>query len=178
MGIGGFLLKGEEAKSLMSSSREASIDSPSEERAEKRRRIDNPGIQRFLARAASSSDANDGGTEETGNHQFHQALEPQPSPEHGASLEVEQDASTAETKTQQVPITNYTCSRCHARLESAEAHQSHLDWHFAKDLQEEERGSSTLANRPAGPRNQRPSASTSRQAARGSGKKQSKLNFG
>lgn len=178
MGIGGFLLKGEEAKSLKSSSREASNDPPSEERAEKRRRVDNPGIQRFLARAASSSDSNNDGTEEARDRQSHQTLASEPSPEHGASLEVEQDASTTGTKTRQAPITNYTCSRCDARLESAEAYQSHLDWHFAKDLQEEERGSSTLANRPVGPRNQKPSASTSSQATRGSGKKQSKLNFG
>ncbi|KAK8070465.1 sister chromatid cohesion protein eso1 [Apiospora hydei] len=178
MGIGGFLVKGEEAKSLMSSSREASVDPHSEARPEKRRRTDNPGIQRFLARASSSSDVNDGGTEEAREHQSHQTVANQPPPEHDASLQVEQDASTTETKTRQLPITDYTCSRCHARLGNAEAHQSHLDWHFAKDLQEEERGSSTLANRPAGPRNQKPSASTSRQATRGSGKKQSKLNFG
>ncbi|KAK7946130.1 sister chromatid cohesion protein eso1 [Apiospora aurea] len=178
MGIGGFLLKGEEAKSLMSSSREASVDPHSEARPEKRRRTDNPGIQRFLARASSSSDANDGGAEEAREHQCHQTVANQPPPEHDASLQVEQDASATETKTRQLPITDYTCSRCHARLENAEAHQSHLDWHFAKDLQEEERGSSTLANRPAGPRNQKPPASTSRQATRGSGKKQSKLNFG
>ncbi|KAK7973396.1 hypothetical protein PG996_007623 [Apiospora saccharicola] len=178
MGIGGFLVKGEEAKSLKSSSREASNDPPSEERAEKRRRIDNPGIQRFLARAASSSDSNNDGTEEVRDRQSHQTLASEPSPEHGASLEVEQDAFTTGSETQQAPITDYTCSRCDARLGSAEAHQSHLDWHFAKDLQEEERGSSTLASRPVGPRTQKPSASASRQATRGSGKKQSKLNFG
>lgn len=178
MGIGGFLLKGEEAKSLKSSSREASIGSPSEERAEKRRRVEKPGIQRFLARAASSSDSNNDGTEEARDRQSHQTLASEPSSEHGASLEVEQDAFATGTKIRQAPITNYACSRCDARFESAEAHQSHLDWHFAKDLQEEERGSSTLANQPVGPGSQKPSASTSRQATRGSGKKQSKLNFG
>ncbi|KAK7917633.1 sister chromatid cohesion protein eso1 [Apiospora marii] len=156
MGIGGFLLKGEEAKSLKASSREASIDPPSEERAEKRRKVDNPGIQRYLARAASSSDSNNDGTEEARDRQSHQTLASEPSPS-------------------MPPITNYACSRCDARLESAEAHQSHLDWHFAKDLQEEERGSSTLANRPVGPRSQKPSASTSRQETRGSGKKQMDL---
>lgn len=172
LGIGGFLLKGEEAKSLKSSSREASKDPPPDERAEKRRKIDSTGIQRFLARAASSSDTNNEGAEKAEKHTL------QPSPEHGASLEVEHDASTAGDQTRQTPITNYTCSRCNARLESAEAHQSHLDWHFAKDLQDEERGNSTLASRPVGPRSQKSSASTSKQASRGSGKKQSKLNFG
>ncbi|KAK8877090.1 sister chromatid cohesion protein Eso1 [Apiospora arundinis] len=177
MGIGGFLLKGEEARSLKSS-HEASNDPSPEQRAEKRRKIEAPGIQRFLARAASSSDTNNDGAEEAGEHRTRRTLATQPSPEHGASLEVEQDAFTAGDQTRQLPITNFTCSRCNARLENTEAHQSHLDWHFAKDLQEEERGSSTLANRPADPRRQKPSASSSKQATRGSGKKQSKLNFG
>jgi DNA polymerase eta len=43
----------------------------------------------------------------------------------------------------------HPCVRCGARLETSDALQSHQDWHFAKDLQDEERGTMAFGNQPS-----------------------------
>ncbi|KAI2637659.1 DNA/RNA polymerase [Hypomontagnella submonticulosa] len=175
-GIGAFLLKGDEARE--SKSREGSVGVSTHERPEKKRRVDNPGIQRFFPKRENSS---------------------------GGDAEASVDDDVADTDKTQIrtkeaspnrsgshpkPITDYVkvCTRCDARLDSAEALQNHLDWHLAKDLQDEERGRPTFASHhstvPRGQKTAAASSSSSKKITRGSASSsklehgQSKLKFG
>jgi len=81
----------------------------------------------------------------------------------------------------QSQITEYTCTRCNLSMESSDALQSHQDWHFAKDLQDEDHGrnnppskitSTTSSKKPS-------QGSNKKKTARGRSEKgQSKLAFG
>ncbi|KAI6088471.1 DNA/RNA polymerase [Hypoxylon rubiginosum] len=174
-GIGAFLLKGDDARESKSISREGSVgpSTPTHERPEKKRRVDNPGIQRFFPKKESSSggDSNQGVDDDVVDT---------------AELHIEtKGASPNRIGGFPIPITDHTkvCTRCDARLEDVEALQSHLDWHLAKDLQEEEeRGSRTFANdHSTGPRSQKPagaSSSSSKKSTRGSTSSSNKLEHG
>jgi len=80
-------------------------------------------------------------------------------------------------------MTGYICSRCNEALKSAEDLQSHEDWHFAKDLHDQDRGRAVVPVRSL-----TPSTSSSKKAATNPNKKknakgkpekgQSKLAFG
>ncbi|KAI1407804.1 sister chromatid cohesion protein Eso1 [Hypoxylon sp. FL1857] len=178
-GIGAFLLKGDEVRESRGASRDPSVGpSTTHERPEKKRRVDNPGIQRFFPKKESSSGGDVEGTfdddlVDTGKTQIRTKEE-----------------SPNRTGSGPKPITDYfkVCTRCDARLEDAEALQSHLDWHLAKDLQEEERGRQTFASHnssvPRGQRTAAASSSSSKKPTRGSSSSsklehgQSKLKFG
>ncbi|KAI0838282.1 sister chromatid cohesion protein Eso1 [Hypoxylon sp. FL0890] len=178
-GIGAFLLKGDEARESKGASREPSVGlSTTHERPEKKRRVDNPGIQRFFPKKESSSGGDaegifDDDVVDTGKTQIRT-----------------KETSPIRTESSPKPITDYfkVCTRCDARLENAEALQSHLDWHLAKDLQEEERGRQTFASHNSSvPRGQKTAAalsSSSKKSTRGSSSSnklehgQSKLKFG
>ncbi|KAI1654723.1 DNA/RNA polymerase [Daldinia decipiens] len=170
--IGAFLLKGDEARESKGASREASAESFVHERPEKKRRVDNPGIRRFFPKRESSlgGDA-DGNLEEevvgTGKSQIQT-----------------KEASPNRSGSPPNPITDYikVCTRCDARLECAEALQSHLDWHLAKDIQEEERGRHTFASHHStvsqGQKTAAASSSSSKKLTRGSASGNSKLEHG
>ncbi|KAI1379712.1 sister chromatid cohesion protein Eso1 [Hypoxylon crocopeplum] len=178
-GIGAFLLKGDEARESRGNSREVSVGASAHERPEKKRRVDNPGIQRFFPKREGSSGGDaegslDDDVADTGNTQV-EAKETSPN----------------RKGSHPTPITDYfkVCTRCDARLESAEALQSHLDWHLAKDLQDdEERGRQTFAGHHSTvSRSQKTAAassSSSKKSTRGSTSSnklehgQSKLKFG
>ncbi|KAK3489126.1 DNA/RNA polymerase [Neurospora hispaniola] len=158
MGIGAFLLKGEEAQASKMGSGTATVDSEIEIRpAEKRRRLDNGGIERFFAKRELSHGANSGlGSDDTAiSGQSGQRLgtlkeevmsgEPAGSEGVGKGDEVYNGQSESEPG----PIITLTCSRCNASLDSPEELQSHQDWHFAKELQEQERVSQTFVNQPS-----------------------------
>ncbi|KAI1343514.1 impB/mucB/samB family protein [Xylariaceae sp. FL0016] len=168
MGIGAFLLKGDEARGAKTNSRETSMEPSAHEPLGKKRRADTSGIHRFFPKKEISSGADD-------EYGF-----PDTNADHTQSTEV----PTHNRNTHQAPITDYICSRCNAGLEDAEALQSHMDWHFAKDLQDEERGGSTFAARQSTvPRNQkRATAYPTKKAPKGDNNKleqgQSKLKFG
>jgi len=145
MGIGAFLLKGDEAQALKAGPRATvtADDGP----AEKRRRTGDGGIQRFFTKKEATiprvvvglgSDAAPGGKHEQ------ETRHPILSEAAAESDEPHRDGSMVEA-----PMAGYLCSRCTARFETSVSLQSHLDWHLAKDLQEEERVSQTLASRPA-----------------------------
>ncbi|KAK0723721.1 hypothetical protein B0T21DRAFT_414094 [Apiosordaria backusii] len=159
MGIDAFLVKGDEARALKSSesartsSREGLDMSTRQQPAAKRRRIDGSGggIQRFLTKREPSQDTRpaleeddlvrkDGG-ETLGTSKTYVAS--------GAAWSEELPSEEAQADPGQSPIMTHACSRCDANLGSPEELQSHLDWHFAKDLQEEERVSQAFANRQA-----------------------------
>lgn len=183
MGIGAFLVKGEEAKGLRAGSRESTSEPV--DRPDKRRRVETPSIQSFFRRDNSSADAGDRGDHrgETG----HDVGRPRPSHDHPDERRPVNMAESPPGRTpekRQAPITGYVCSRCHASLGSAEDLQSHQDWHFARDLQEEERGRPGFASQASGTRVQKqtgPAASSKKPSRRSGGKLeagQSRLNFG
>ncbi|KAI1479824.1 DNA/RNA polymerase [Daldinia eschscholtzii] len=161
-GISAFLVKGDEARELKGASREASAELSVHERPEKKRRVDNPGIQRFFPKRESSSGGDaDGNLDEdvVGT---------------GKTQNRTKEASPSRSGTSPSPLADYikVCTRCDARLEGAEALQNHLDWHLAKDIQDEERGRHTFANNNSTvSRGQKPAAassSSSKKLTRGS----------
>ncbi|KAK3996312.1 N-acetyltransferase eso1 [Cladorrhinum sp. PSN332] len=176
MGIDAFLLKGDEARALKEESR---INVGEESRKEmqpptaKRRRMDSAGgIERFLTKREPTMGDRD--TSDAAS---------------GAGLPEELSHAQAIINSGETPITSHVCPRCNASLESPEALQSHTDWHFAKDLAEEERVSQAFANRQvaaaasshaSGQRtgaSAGPKRSTAR-PKRGTERGQSKLSFG
>ncbi|KAI1080518.1 sister chromatid cohesion protein Eso1 [Whalleya microplaca] len=170
MGIGAFLLKGDEARGSKSTTRDPSMESSAHERPEKKRRVDNPGIQRFFPKRENSFGRD---AEENINDSFIGTEN---------TLNVGKGPLSAQTGSHK-PITDYMCTRCNARLEDSEGLQSHLDWHFAQDLQNEERGKQTFASQSTVPRSQKSADASSNKSTRGTSSKklehgQRKLKFG
>lgn len=164
MGISTFLLRGV--------SRNPPPDLPVHEPREKRRRLETSGIQHFFSkREIEAGKEREGGVDDI-------------------QLDYTQEdmkCSVSNSRGREVPITDYLCTRCNAGHGSAEALQSHNDWHMAKDLQEEERGKITFARATSAiPRAQKnvplPSGKKPSKGGGGSGKGleqgQSKLKFG
>ncbi|KAI1258485.1 impB/mucB/samB family protein [Xylariaceae sp. FL1019] len=176
MGIGAFLLKGDEARASKLTLQDLSqTEPPSYEPPEKKRRIESAGIQRFFPRSELSTGSDDQpemGTADTGNS-------------HG-----QVEHREIESYSRQASITDYFCERCNAKFHDADSLAEHMDWHFAKDLQDEDRGKPVFASgKPAVPRGHTSTASTSQKkgpkggGTAGSGAKkleqgQSRLNFG
>ncbi|KAJ8131867.1 hypothetical protein O1611_g1755 [Lasiodiplodia mahajangana] len=170
LGIGTFLIKGDEARASKVTSRDSPLDLSSHEPQEKRRRLENPGIQRFFSKKEPSAAENREGRVDVIDF---------------GHTQQDMERRVSDSRSRQVSINDYMCPRCNAGLESAEALQNHNDWHMAKDLQDEERGKSTFASsKPTvthGPKN---ATLTSRKkpSGSGSGKKleqgQSRLKFG
>ena len=152
-GIGSFLIRGEEAKDLMDSAR----DTPEQESGTdttlpsvKRRKI-NDGIGRVFASGENSkeepefSDFHDDGTtdddKETSKNK---------SPDTGSSEDIYHGSTppSAQPQPDSSPLgkittsknytTSYFCPRCKISLPASEKIE-HEDWHFAEDLQAEER---------------------------------------
>jgi DNA polymerase eta len=184
MGIGSFLVKGEEAKALRLTMRDT--DLASQPRAEKRQRADTIGhsIHRFFNKTDSTEDHDDD-------------FDMQFATREGVSLQdglITENAQEGEglsglyfgeaSTPRQPPITDCICLRCNKALESETALQSHNDWHFAKDLQEEDRKPSftppaARSSSAGGPKRAAPSGRKSGSNAQPKIEKgQSKLSFG
>lgn len=149
MGIGAFLLKGDDAQALKAGPRTTMTadDGP----AEKRRRIGDGGIQRFFTKkeATAPRGAVELGSDAApaGKHE-HETWLGTPARVVISEAVAESDEPYRDSGLAEVPTTDHMCPRCTARFETPVALQSHLDWHFAKNLQEEEeRVSQTLASR-------------------------------
>ncbi|OAA60113.1 sister chromatid cohesion protein Eso1 [Cordyceps fumosorosea ARSEF 2679] len=194
MGIGAFLVKGDAAMSLKADDHGNSA-SASSERPHKRARADEAGIQRFFVldhterTPGAEADATtahvrgrDGDCVEN-NHGHHKS-------DADAAAEAEAEAGIHIHQPGEPQRAGWWCGRCNASFDMPEALQSHMDWHMAKDIQEEERVTSTFAegSRSAKPvrgtSNKGPGgSSTSRRGGRGGGSSrleqgQSKLKFG
>ncbi|WZH48710.1 Dna polymerase eta subunit [Fusarium acuminatum] len=204
MGIGAFLVKGEEAEALRLSTSDSRPSSTGPEPSVKRRRVEGGGIQRFFSKRTysdpdvgisnasltpkditktsrvPSEDAQKTLTFATKHdHEARQKSDlvlhqPNGPPWHGSLSNGRRDSN------QQPPI-DLVCSRCKASFADPEELQSHGDWHMAKDLQDAERVNPTFAERQATARN--PAQKTQGAASRrGRGGKleqgQSRLKFG
>ncbi|KAK1830274.1 hypothetical protein QBC39DRAFT_116476 [Podospora conica] len=151
MGIGAFLVKGPEAQVSNITPRSAlepggagdTVQPP-----EKRRRTDEGGIQRFFTKkqlnpppyAGLGSDvAPPRGWGSSGSeHTPGVAVRPS-----GPAFPSKVDDANHD----QAPVAAHICSRCHAGFASPEESQEHQDWHFAKDLHEQERVNLGLVSR-------------------------------
>lgn len=146
--IEGFLLRGDQAKSLnhVSHSRETDLPSNESQPRGKKRKADDSGIKRFFIQ-----------------------------PPHDGKLDVDQEnppprenrdgpifaGKAPETEAEGDAVPNYTCDRCSRSIPELER-EEHDDWHFAKDLETQERQEARDTQRQS-----RPAASPS--TWRGSG---------
>ena len=168
-GIGGFLVRGEEAKCLSNSMRDdARYVSPIEEadKPAKRRRIDEGGIRTFFGRtqsvqeaSAESSDLTEFGyrngspSPRPDDHSHAvQANSPSVHRESAPSTRFEKSAALSGTQQAtpkiQSSISTYFCAQCKEDVPDSKR-EEHDDWHFAKSLQAEEQA--THANASAQP---------------------------
>lgn len=150
MGIGAFLLKGEEAQALKRNSRDNSADEPQSDRpSEKQRRLNHTtGIQQLFAKqtAKALDDRTSAGLasrERIGSETLDRRVGDATLKRHADAAQPGDDSHT------QGPIAAYTCDRCKADFQGAEELQCHQDEHLAKDLQEEERGGRAFAGHPS-----------------------------
>lgn len=186
MGIGAFLVKGEEAQSLKRSSREGSTDASLPKQAEKTRKAEKEGIHRFFSKSAQvkyddenralnpASGLMSGG-ETSHKHTGDSMSEWEPA-DRVAQKKASEDSQLQEPGA-------YLCSRCNISIQDAEEYQCHQDEHLARDLhEEEERGSHTFAGRstPATIGNNKGTSATPRRPTKRKKMEvgQSKLKFG
>ena len=174
MGIGGFLLKGDEAKAARENDHRS--DNGASDRPEKRQKTEHGArsIQGFFSKQGSADEPDELGVthEEGGDWPF----------EEDDNITATHQISAPKSGLKNASITSYFCKQCYESFESDEALQSHNDWHYAKDLQEEDR---RLSHTPqprlkAGPGNKKNKASKNgRGGSTGKSEKgQSKLSFG
>jgi DNA polymerase eta len=198
-GLSNFLVRGDEAKALISKDRERSdsllAKTSSDEPTSKRRKIDVPNIQKFFPRRGYSKDTptSDEGPDAYNDGQEHSdSQESDDLPSHDP-VQLEGFAPDGQPPSgqggsipfHQTKMETYFCSRCQKGV-PVEDQSEHSDWHFAKDLakdlQEQERNqlpgsrpTSTAPSKPPTKARGRPSASTS---ARKPEKGQQQLAFG
>jgi DNA polymerase eta len=148
MGIGAFLVKGEEAQSLKRSLQEGSTEKRASKQPEKTRRFEKDGIHRFFSKSATirSDDDNRALKPATGlaascetSHTHIGNSMPEWEPADAVAREDDSRNSQLQEPS------NFVCRRCNASFEDAEELQCHQDEHLARDIQEEERGSHTFA---------------------------------
>ncbi|KAF5024773.1 hypothetical protein F66182_3151 [Fusarium sp. NRRL 66182] len=200
MGIGAFLVKGEEAGALRSSNSDSRLFSSGSEPSTKKRRVEDGGIQRFFSKRPSNGHERSPSSEPPAPNDSsipgRMSLEDKKTLSFAANHDHEAETSLHQSNAEvwntgvvnlemdynkPSPTDLVQCSRCEANFADPEALQSHEDWHMAKDLQEAERVRPTFAQRQSTARNpaQKTRGALSR---RGRGDKleqgQSRLKFG
>ncbi|RMJ26247.1 Sister chromatid cohesion protein [Aspergillus sp. HF37] len=172
--IDSFVVRGEQARSIHhSSARESDTEDVLQQPDEKRRKVEDDGIRRFFSKpSVPSSHLEPARGQDDPTHAPEQYTEDSNDALQSHFLSL---ADTNETQ----PEGSYLCTRCN-RLLPDEAGIEHDDWHFAKDLEYQEReaiaGSSSSPNRPS-----RPSSVRNRAGRNGRGKPergQMRLRFG
>ncbi|KAL8998104.1 MAG: hypothetical protein Q9169_002797 [Polycauliona sp. 2 TL-2023] len=132
-GIGGFLVRGDEAKAMKRDSEDHAFDD-GEIRAEKRPRGEHGAIQRFLSRQGTSHGDND------------EDITPPLSGIPSIPPDVSSNAQQPDHYNDQPqPASNddFTCSDCRKTLPLTRR-EEHEDWHFAKSIAAAEKGESAL----------------------------------
>ena len=154
-GIGSFLVKGEEAKAMMPSIRDADGHEWIKENNQpgKRRRLDRGAIPHFFSKQQRSHeeeppDAADAFVTdlETGSLSPQDtSLAKQDEDEHGITLDETLERS-ARASFQQARIPTYFCDACRKKYPMS-AKEEHEDWHLARELQAKEKSISLLESR-------------------------------
>ncbi|KFX88466.1 hypothetical protein V490_07617 [Pseudogymnoascus sp. VKM F-3557] len=176
MGIGGFLLKGDDAKAAREN--ENRDVGEVEDRPGKRQKTERGerGIQGFFSPQG-------GGNEVDGLGETHEGGGDWPFDE-GDNTTATHQITSPQRELKNASIESYFCKQCNESFLSNDSFQSHNDWHFAKDLQDEDRRlSHTPQPRPKpGPGNTKNKAGKNGRSGGSSAGKaekgQSKLNFG
>lgn len=137
MGIGAFLVKGDEAKAM----RESNTGEATHDRPEKRRRIEAPpGIQRFFLKSEMTEDHDeDFGDPSAGEGDAEVSDKATMTRDNKANNIQQPHTPFTGSSALQQEITDFFCSRCNLSMPSADELRSHQDWHFAKELQEQDR---------------------------------------
>lgn len=135
-GIGGFLVRGNEAK-IVNSAQYFRDSSPSPDegcRPEKRRKIaEEPNLRRFFVASESTEEYDEEFGASSGPH----------TPEHGdvddfkvnSHADGQQDDQARDQDLHQNQSEMYLCKTCRKQISKVEEGE-HEDWHFAKDLQD------------------------------------------
>ncbi|KAE8454474.1 hypothetical protein EG329_000097 [Mollisiaceae sp. DMI_Dod_QoI] len=194
MGIGAFLVKGENAKTLSGGLRESGLPETGQDRPEKRRRVEGPsGIQKFFVKTDSTEEHDDEFGSQNLPGMDHVLAEEANADSNDAekaavTLSLENEAAkrfeqspptTGASSLHQQQITEYICPRCSQALESSDALQSHQDFHLAKDLQDEDRGRAQQSKTSSRATSKKVTGATGKKKdARKPEKGQSKLAFG
>jgi DNA polymerase eta len=195
MGIGAFLVKGDGAKALHMGSNESRVADIDQERPDKRQRLQpSSGIQKFFVKSESLDEHDDEfGAQLPGDAVLAEGQDaemrdkaaptwlPHENENEATKSELNSVNSTGPSVHRQRQITEYICTRCNLSMESSNALQSHQDWHFAKDLQEEDRGRNRPPSKAPPTTGSKKPPQSSNQKKPGCGrpeKGQSKLAFG
>ena len=151
-GIGGFVVRGEEAITVNSARRSTDVDV----RPEKRRKgADGPNIQRFFVKSESTEerDEDPSASSRTGT----------PVPDHvdrddRVSASNDQEQASSDQPLRQQNLDHYFCKECSKTMPKVDEDE-HKDWHFAKDLQADDHPPSSdgLAQRTKPTGNAKPS---------------------
>ncbi|EXJ62949.1 DNA polymerase eta subunit [Cladophialophora yegresii CBS 114405] len=174
-GIDTFLLKGDEAKAALNlpSRSNTATPVPGDEQPSKRRKFDEgpPTIARFFSRDESIGEGEDeSGSEVQGVNSEHHDLAS------GNDVQCHHD-----TQLHQSGIAMYLCKACHQSISESDRRE-HEDWHFARDLQAQDKPAVTSPanSRPPGPSGSKPKRGVGGTRGRGSKveKGQSRLPFG
>lgn len=156
-GIGGFLVRGDEAKAVKHSVRDndGHMSDHGDSRPEKRPKNEHGGIQRFLSRQGTSHGESDEDVSSTHSdlerlqgsssppNAISDAQQPDSHDNHGMPLDVgsgssvsvdnTRSSSNATRATSRGAITSYFCSDCGKALPT-KSKEEHQDWHFAKSI--------------------------------------------
>ncbi|KAJ9155371.1 Sister chromatid cohesion protein Eso1 [Pleurostoma richardsiae] len=156
MGIGAFLVKGDEAQALKLGIREDLEPSSSSRPAGKKRRLEDEGIGRFFSKKEPSTDGYDRRSLSDQTARSDSCGDKSPNFDQPPASDVQVDREGLDAISRKLPhavgheqkaITDYICPRCNVGINEPDAVQSHQDWHLAKDLQDEERVGATFASR-------------------------------
>lgn len=153
--IEGFLVRGDQARSISQSSRPRDSESVLDESAppEKKRKADSNGIRRFFAQPSPDNAAP---SDESPPVHAEPDLSPVP-------------VQTPEPQPDAIEIPQFFCERCSQSISELER-EEHEDWHFAKDLQSQDRQEARNAQPPRPAPSSRPSNPRGRGGRGGRGK--------
>lgn len=148
--IEGFLVRGDQAKSISHASRPREFDGFIGEtpQAEKKRKVDDSGIKRFFTNSPLLDDS---------------ILT---SVDNKSPQITDQDLSNLDSRDFEHPSLQYTCDRCSKSIPEYER-EEHDDWHFAKELETQDRQGARYAQQQS--QQQTPSNSTRGSSSRGRG---------
>ncbi|PWY90844.1 DNA/RNA polymerase [Aspergillus heteromorphus CBS 117.55] len=172
--IDSFLLRGEQAKDAgKSAAREWTSEGPSvvQQPSGKRRKIDDSGIKRFFSKPSGTNPQPDPDNAKTGDstERLDEHATPMPQSEENSPQPAELAPGL------------YTCGRCGSVLSEHERGE-HDDWHFAKDLADEERPTTGTHQQARGPPTHAGASNSRNKANRSSRGKpekgQTRLTFG
>ena len=177
--LGGFFLKGEAALAMNSPSPQLEPQLREDEPAPfKRRRVDDGGIRNFFATRSSNGEEQNGGIKHTAtlDSRPNSAGQTEDPLEQDPSLDLHDPEAESDHRHGGVPGT-YICSKCQASV-AIDEQAEHEDWHFAKDLQAEDRAPQHTSTDAKKPKAVKPHKGPRKPGGTGDERGQMKLVFG